>query len=97
MLGAFGSEAAENHARNTASPCRYFSGDSADRDTRRKICRETINPGRDCRIGDRCQLIDGCEIERRSVTAGQQRLFVLVAAVPHWTNGVNDMSSLEPV
>jgi hypothetical protein len=52
VFGALWRETTEDHTRETARPRRNFRDHSADGNTRRKVGRETIDSGRDGRVGD---------------------------------------------
>src|SRR4051812_3825834 len=90
-------EAAEHHARARARRGGQFRRDSADRDARGAIGWKAIDAGGDRRERNRCETVRRGQIERGGVAGREQRILVRVAAVPHRTDRVDDVTRRQPV
>src|SRR5262245_49332677 len=97
MLCALGRKTTEDHAFNAARLCSDFSGNRADSDTRGEIGGKSVDPGRNGRISERCEFVCGGEIKSRLVAPCQKSLFVLAAATPYRSDGVDHVTRPEPI
>jgi hypothetical protein len=84
-------KAAENDASHAAGRGCQFRRDSPDRDPCRAVRRIAKDPGRNRRERYRRQAVRGGESESIAVAPREQVLFTVAAAVPHRTDGMDDM------
>jgi glyoxylase-like metal-dependent hydrolase (beta-lactamase superfamily II) len=94
MLRALRREATEHHAPMPARAGGDLGRDGADRDARGEIGWKAIDARGDRRVGDRCQRVLRCKVERRAITVGQQRLLAVAAAAPDRADRVDDVARL---
>src|SRR5579862_4372208 len=95
-MRALSEEAAEDHAAKRWR-CRQGFDGRRDRNARRAIGRKAINAGGNRRKGDRGQIVVAAKRDGAAITGGEQLVFAALAAIPDWSNRVNDMAGSQPI
>ena len=91
VIGRALGKTAEHDMRNAALSGANLRGDDANRDARCPIGWKSIDAGRYCREGKRCEPVRRRKIEGGAITGREQLLLASMSAAPDRADGMDDM------